>query len=158
MLLRASFQPWTMACLMSADRAEHVQRMIRPALDAGQWVVCDRFTDSTLAYQGGGLGVPMDALRMMNEAATGGLRPHLTLLFDLSIDLSLARVAARAPGSRLDRFESAERAFHERVRDAYLAIARAEPDRVRVIDADADPDAVFARVREAVAPLLAATP
>jgi dTMP kinase len=157
MLERAHFLPWTMACLMSADRAEHVARVIEHGLKIGEWVLCDRFTDSTLAYQGGGLGVPREALDVLNAQATGGLTPDLTLVFDLDVDHALARVRARSPFRKLDRFESAERAFHERVRAAYRTLAQDEPARVRLIDAEADEAAVFARMRVVLAPLLTRT-
>ncbi len=158
MLERAQLQPWTIACLMSGDRCEHVARTIKPALDRDEWVLCDRYTDSTLAYQGGGLGLPMDALRVLNRQATGDVSPDLTLVFDLEIEQALARVRARSAHRKLDRFESEERSFHERVRATYREIAKAEPKRVCVIDAGADPDAVFALVREAVDPLFASAP
>jgi dTMP kinase len=155
MLFRARYTPWTMACLMSADRAEHVLHTLRPALARGAWVLCDRYTDSTLAYQGGGLGVDRAALQTLNAQATDGLVPDLTLVFDLPLETSLARAHARGLGRPLDRFESEERAFHERVRAVYLALAEAEPARVKVVSADADEDTVFARVKAALAPLLA---
>ncbi len=118
--------------LMFAARADHVAKSLRPALERGTWVLCDRFTDSTLAYQGAGKGVPVDLIRRLAEQAHPGLAPDRTLLFDCSYEVSRARLqgAGRAP----DRFESESRAFFERVREAYRALAQAEPGRIRVID------------------------
>jgi dTMP kinase len=118
--------------LMFAARAEHLQRTIEPALAAGRWVVCDRFTDATYAYQGGGRGVERARIATLETLVQGRLRPDLTLLFDLPADLGLARAKGRAAP---DRFESETLAFFERTRAAYLEIARHEPARVRVIDA-----------------------
>jgi dTMP kinase len=128
----------TEALLLESARAELVATVIRPALAAGSVVLCDRYDDSTLAYQGGGRGLDDVTLRALNRAATGGLVPALTLLFDLDPVLGLER-RTRAPGptNRLDR-EPLE--FHVRVRRRYLELAAAEPGRWRVIDASADPD------------------
>src|SRR5687767_6992199 len=126
--------------LYLADRAQHVKRVIAPALFAGKFVLCDRFSDSTLAYQGYGRGMDLDWLRRLNDAATQGLRPDLSFLFDCPVDMGLARVARRGARSldgrpREDRFEREKLDFHERVRQGFLALARAEPKRFRVIDA-----------------------
>jgi dTMP kinase len=130
--------PLTEALLMVADRHEHVVQLIEPALAAGRAVLCDRHADSTLAYQGGGSGVDLAALRALNALATCGLVPDLTFLFDLPVDTALARLAARGGGAALDRFESEAVAFHERVRAAYLELAAAEPARFVVLDATGD--------------------
>jgi dTMP kinase len=119
--------------LIFAARADHVARVIRPALDAGTWVVCDRFSDATFAYQGAGKGVGADLIERLGDAAHGNLVPDRTLVFDCSYEISRKRLE----GKRLDRFEREDRAFFERVRAAYLARAKAEPARVRVIDASA---------------------
>ena len=119
--------------LIFAARADHVARVIRPALDAGTWVVCDRFSDATFAYQGAGKGVGADLIERLGAAAHGNLVPDRTLVFDCSYEISRKRLE----GKRLDRFEREDRAFFERVRAAYLARASAEPARVRVIDASA---------------------
>jgi dTMP kinase len=119
--------------LIFAARADHVARVIRPALDAGTWVVCDRFSDATFAYQGAGKGVGADLIERLGAAAHGNLVPDRTLVFDCSYEISRKRLE----GKRLDRFEREDRAFFERVRAAYLARAKAEPARVRVIDASA---------------------
>ena len=121
--------------LLVAARADHVARVIRPALEAGSWVVCDRFLDATVAYQGAGKGVPLELIEELGQAAHPGLRPDRTLVFDCSYEVARERLSAS--GRKLDRFEREDRAFFERVRAAYLAAAKAEPERVRVIDAAA---------------------
>lgn len=133
--------------LMFAARAEHLARRIRPALESGTWVVCDRFTDATYAYQGGGRGLDPTRIAVLEDLVQGGLRPDLTLLFDLPVTLGLARAGRR---SAPDRFETEAEHFFDRVRAAYLERARAEPGRVRVIDAEAAPEAVAARTAAAV--------
>ena len=119
--------------LMFAARADHVRQVIRPALEAGNWVICDRFSDATAAYQGAGKGVPSELIQQLAEAAHPGLRPDRTLVFDCPYDVAKQRLAAT--GRRLDRFEREDRQFFERVREAYLARGAAEPGRIRVIDA-----------------------
>ena len=118
--------------LMFAARAEHLARVIQPALDAGQWVLCDRFTDATYAYQGGGRGIPSSRIAALEEWVQGDLRPDLTLLLDLPVAEGLQRAGKR---SSPDRFESEQVAFFEKVRQAYLALAQQHPARYRVIDA-----------------------
>ena len=137
--------------LMFAARADHVARAIRPALARGTWVVCDRFTDSTLAYQGGGKGVAAGLIHALAAQAHPGLAPDRTLLFDCSYEVSRARLkgAGRAP----DRFENESRAFFDRVRAAYRALAAAEPARVRLIDGAQPPDKVQPQVEAALAGL-----
>jgi len=134
--------------LMFAARAEHIARVIRPALDAGRWVLSDRFTDATFAYQGGGRGVPIERLRTLEDWVQGDVRPDLTLLFDLPVDVGMRRRAAAS--GRLDRFEQEDVAFHARVRAAYLDRARADPDRLCLIDADRSLDEVRKSVEEAI--------
>jgi dTMP kinase len=119
--------------LIFAGRADHVRELIRPALEAGSWVVCDRFSDATIAYQGAGKGVRLELIQQLAEATHPGLRPDRTLVFDCSYDV--ARQRLNATGRRLDRFEREDRQFFERVREAYLARATAEPGRIRLIDA-----------------------
>ena len=137
------------ALLMVAARADLVASRLRPALDAGRVVLCDRYTDSTLAYQGGGRGIDPALLASWNRAATGGLVPDLTLLFDLDPELGLARRAA-AHGSA-NRIDLESEAFHARVRERYLQLARAEGSRFTVLDADRPPDELAERVWSAVA-------
>jgi len=140
------------AFLMEAARAELVAGVIRPALAEGRVVLCDRYDDSTLAYQGGGRGLDAAMLRQLNRAATGGLTPGLTLLFDVDPAAGLARRAGAAGATnRLDR-EPAD--FHARVRARYLELAAEEPGRFVVLDASQTPDALEAKVWEAVAPRL----
>jgi len=142
------------ALLMEAARADVVYRVIRPALEAGRVVLCDRYDDSTLAYQGGGRGLDREWLAGMNRFATGGLIPDLTLLFDVPPREGLSRRRGGGGANRLD-LESA--AFHERVRVAYLELARAEPGRIVVIDASRPPDAIFEDAWRAIEGRLART-
>jgi dTMP kinase len=118
--------------LMFAARAQHVHDVIRPALATGQVVLCDRFTDATYAYQGGGRGLPVTRIRVLEEWVQQGLYPDLTLLFDLPVEVGLQRANRR---SAADRFEQEQRDFFARVRESYLARAKQEPGRIRVVDA-----------------------
>jgi dTMP kinase len=122
----------TEALLMFAARREHLERVIKPSLARGDWVVCDRFTDASFAYQGGGRGLSIEKLRILESWVQGDLQPDLTLLFDLPIDIAAQRMANAA--RQLDRFEQENVDFHERVRTAYLARASGMPARVKVID------------------------
>jgi dTMP kinase len=119
--------------LMFAARAEHLARVIRPALAAGRWVLCDRFTDATYAYQGGGRRIGFERVAVLADWTHCDLRPDLTLLFDLPVEVGLKRAGQRASA---DRFEREQLGFFERVRAAYLELARQEPDRFRVISAE----------------------
>ena len=125
--------------LMFAARAQHIGQVISPALAAGHWVLCDRFTDASYAYQGGGRGIPMERIAMLETWVQGTLRPDMTLLLDLPADLGMARAGRR---SAPDRFESEKGRFFERVRASYLDIARREPERVKVVDASVELDRV----------------
>jgi dTMP kinase len=118
--------------LMFAARAQHIDQVIEPALNDGCWVVCDRFTDATYAYQGGGRGVPVNKIADLERWVQGDLRPDFTVLLDAPVELGLRRARQRA---ELDRFEQETLGFFESVRDAYLAMAKAEPGRYRLIDA-----------------------
>jgi dTMP kinase len=120
----------TETLLMFAARREHIARVIEPALVQGRWVVSDRFTDATYAYQGAGGGIAADRIGILERWVNDGLKPDLTLVFDVPVEVALARL----PKDRKDRFESENRAYFERVRAAYLERAAAEPRRVRVID------------------------
>lgn len=133
--------------LMFASRAEHIQRRIQPALGRREWVLCDRFTDATYAYQGAGRGIASDRIRILEEWVQSGLKPDLTLLLDLPVEQGLERAGRR---SDPDRFESETLAFFERVRGGYRNIALAEPGRVRVIDASRDLDEVSASIRAVI--------
>ena len=142
------WSPISETLLMYAARRDHIERTIAPALARGEVVVCDRFYDSTRAYQGAGGGAPRELIAALEDDVVGNVRPDLTLVFDLSVDVGLARAAARGEGEA--RFESKGRDFHERLRTAYLAIVEAEPRRCVVVDADDNLDAVEARVWAAV--------
>jgi dTMP kinase len=146
--------PVTEALLMFAARAQHVQHVIGPALARGEWVVCDRFTDATRAYQGSGRGVDAALIETLAGAVHAGLEPDCTLLLDLPVAAGLARARART-SSGADRFEAETTAFFEKVRAGYLALARANPHRFRIIDATLPLDAVERRVGEILAGLLA---
>ena len=118
--------------LMFAARAEHLAKIVWPALEKGQWVLCDRFTDATYAYQGGGRGIDSGVISRLEELVQGDFRPDLTLLLDVPVAVGLARASKRGA---LDRFEQEKVEFFERVRNAYLEMAQRSPDRYRVIDA-----------------------
>jgi len=120
--------------LILADRAEHVETTIRPALAAGQIVLCDRFSDSTLAYQAFGRELPLESVRAIEAAARQGVLPDLTFVLDCPVEVGLARTRSRRGGATADRFEGEQVAFHERVRAGFLAVAREDPERIRVID------------------------
>ena len=135
----------TEALLIIADKAQHVAEIVRPALEAGRDVVTDRFTASTLAYQGYGRGLDLAKLQTILRFATGGIEPDLNLLLDVP-----AEVASRRLGSSVDRFEGAGRGFLDRVRAGYLAMAAADPARWTVVDAEGSVDEVSARVLAAV--------
>lgn len=129
--------PLTEALLFAASRAEHVQRVIRPALAAGQIVLCDRYVDSTVAYQGYGRGVALETVAQLNRLATGGVMPDLTLVLDLDVAEGLRRARARRGAlAACDPFERLAIEFHERVRKGYWAIRDREPERVTLVDAD----------------------
>ncbi len=144
--------------LFAAARAQHVRETISPALEAGQWVLCDRFADATLAYQGIGRGLDVQFIRALNDFSTRSLKPDLTLLFDLPVNIGLMRAEKRAAGGRPetaeDRFEHEETIFHERIRDGYLKLASAEPQRFRVINGAADIESVRGDVRRHLSALL----
>ncbi|MGC8853940.1 MAG: dTMP kinase [Halothiobacillaceae bacterium] len=138
--------------LMFAARAQHVTQVIRPALEAGVWVISDRFTSSTYAYQGGGRGLPWQAIAWLESFVQEELRPDLTLLLDTPVEVGLARMRGR--GESEDRIEREGRPFFERVRAAFLAQAEAAPDRFAVIDASQPLDEVQAALQRALQPLL----
>jgi dTMP kinase len=145
----------TEACLILAARSQHLAHVIRPALNDGAIVLCDRFTDSTLAYQAYARGLDPSRLRRLNDLVTGGLMPSLTLLFDLPVRIGLARRRREGePQNRLDR-EAAR--FHERVRKGFLTLARKQPGRIKVLDARQDPDALTLEVDRLVTAFLSRT-
>lgn len=137
----------TETLLIFAARAEHLTQVIRPALAAGVWVLCDRFTDASYAYQGGGRGISTGRIALLEDWVQAELRPDLTLLLDLPVALGLARAGQR---SRLDRFEREQESFFERIRDAYLRQVQACPERYRIIDAAQDVAAVQAQIKHSL--------
>ena len=135
--------------LLFAARADHVARTIQPALDAGKYVICDRFTDSTYAYQGVGRGTPRETIRRIESVVLEDFRPDLTLVLDLPVETGLLRALAR--GSEESRYEKFDVQFHEKLRQAFLDIARRSPDRCVVIDATGSEDDVAQAIWDAVA-------
>lgn len=143
--------------LYAADRAQHVRTHVRPALDSGHVVLSDRYADATVAFQGAGRGFPDEMIAELVALATGGLKPDLTLIFDLTVEESQRRASRRTrKGRDMDRLDAEDAAFHTRVRDAYLKIAIAEPERVRVIDAGGSVQETQSQVMRIVMPLIEA--
>lgn len=142
----------TETLLMYAARSDHLERTIRPALDAGQWVVCDRFADSSRVYQGAGGGVPEILIEALDDAIVGSNQPDLTLIFDLPVEVGLERAFGR--GLFETRFESKGMAFHQRLRDGFLDVARRHPERCVVIDAAGEMEDVASRLWNVVEQLL----
>jgi len=132
--------------LMFAARAVHLHNLIEPALTAGRWVLCDRFTDATYAYQGAGRGLPAASIAALEQLVQGARRPDLTVLLDAPVAIGAARVRARAAPAGLDRFEQERAEFFERVRGGYRARAAADPQRIVVVDATQSPEDVAAVV------------
>ncbi len=139
--------PATELLLLFAARAEHVERVIRPALGAGHWVVCDRFTDATYAYQGGGRGQSLEWIAELEDRVQGALRPERTILLDAPVEVALERARGRGAA---DRFERETAAFFERARSVYRRRAEAEPERFRVVDASRPLTQVRTAVRDAL--------
>jgi len=144
--------PYTELLLMFASRRQHVQNVIRPALDAGKWVICDRFTDASFAYQGFGRGSDQTFIATLKHFVHSDLNPNMTLLFDLDIEIGMARAGKRAD---FDRIETEAMSFFERVRQGYLTQAKAEPGRYRIVDAAQSIDNVEGQLDVFLAPLLA---
>ena len=152
LLLEGAAERWdaiSETLLFFAARREHVTRLIRPALDRGVWIVCDRFADSTIAYQGYGRGLPLAELRALHQFALGDFAPDLRLVLDVPVEEGLARAAKRSGGK--DRFERLDRGFHERLRQGFHEIAAAEPQRCVLIDASGDVQSVHRAVLQAIA-------
>jgi dTMP kinase len=147
-ILGEPMSPSVETLLVFAGRADHVAKVIQPALKAGHYVICDRFTDATFAYQGGGHGVSRDLIHRLAEVAHPGLKPHRTLVFDCPYDIASQRM--NRSGRKLDRFEREDRAFFERVRSTYLELAKAEPKRIVVIDASRDAAGVREQLKKAL--------
>lgn len=146
--------PEAQALLFSAARAQHTRDVIRPGLADGKVVIADRYFDSTLAYQGYGLGADLEGLRAMTRFAVGALVPQRTFLIDVPVVVTLSRLAKRSGTARWDRFHGDDRAFYERVRDGYLRLAAAEPRRLVVVDGDRPEETVAADIRRQVDQLL----
>jgi dTMP kinase len=119
--------------LMFAARAQHIAEVIQPALNQGKWVLCDRFTDATYAYQGGGRGISAQRIALLEQWVQGELRPDLTLLFDLPVEVGMQRASQRA---ELDRFEQEKLEFFNKIRNSYLAMAKESPERYRILNAE----------------------
>lgn len=136
--------------LFFAARAQHVRELIRPSLKQGKVVLCDRFSDATVAYQGFGRGLNIELIRLINDFSSGGLKPDFTILFDLPVEMGLRRAMERISSNKgipaEDRFEREALEFHKRVKEGYLSLARSEPDRFRIIDASKDIEAVHHEV------------
>ena len=137
--------------LMFAARAQHLHELILPAIAQGSWVLCDRFTDATYAYQGGGRGIDAGRIRLLEDWVQRGFQPDMTLLFDLPVELGLQRAGKRGA---LDRFEQEQKVFFEQVRQAYLQRARAAPQRFRIIDAAQELAAVQQRLDQVIEELI----
>jgi dTMP kinase len=152
-----SLDPAAELLLYAASRAQHLSEVILPALAAGSIVLCDRFSDATLAYQGYGRGLDRKMIRELDRIVTAGMRPDLTLLLDIDAAAGLARARGRNNSRGLEaeaRFENEEIAFHERVRQGYLALAKQEPERIRVVDASPAPDRIEMEIRKIIAAVL----
>jgi dTMP kinase len=151
--------PLTELLVFAADRAQHVRRVLRPALESGRVVISDRYADATVAYQGAGRGFAPELISQIVQLATEGLKPELTLLFDLPIEESITRTTRRSTSRNSgkltrDRLDIEKADFHARVRDAYLQIALAEPERVKLIDTSGPLEKTQARVKEIIIPYL----
>lgn len=144
--------------LFAAARDDHVRTVIEPALNQGTWVLCDRFADSTRAYQGSLGSVPAGLINAMERVTIGDLKPDLTFILDLPVEIGLQRAAARRGSGTADRFEGENLRFHQGLRDAYRRIAAEEPARCVLIDANADVDTVAGRIWTALRERLLPTP
>ena len=142
------WQPLSEALLHAAARSQHLAETVRPALEAGRWVVSDRFSDSTRAYQGWGQGVALETLDQLEAMVVADTRPDLTIMLDVAPEVGLARAEGRGQGA--DRYEAMDLAFHQRLRAGYRAIAESAPERCVLIDASGSEDAVAAEIRSAV--------
>ncbi|MCK9419722.1 MAG: dTMP kinase [Nitrospirae bacterium] len=148
-----SLDPAAELLLYAAGRAQHLREIIMPALADGTIVLCDRFSDATLAYQGYGRGLDIEMIRSLDRIVTAGMRPELTLLFDIDAASGIARARGRNNSRGLEaeaRFENEELAFHERVRQGYLTLVSQEPHRIRVVDASSSAEAIQEKVRKIV--------
>jgi len=149
-----SVEPLAELLLYAADRAQHVRRVVLPALESGRLVLSDRFFDATTAFQGYGRQFDQALIQHLNDLATGGLKPDLTLLFDLDVPTALERVSARSRDAHPDRIDQEPIEFHERVRKGYLEVSSLEPERIRIIPANGSQDSIHKQVIDIVSPLL----
>ncbi len=138
--------------MMFAARAQHILHVIRPALERGDWVLCDRFTDATYAYQGGGRGIDFDKIAWLENLVQGEIRPDLTILLDADFEVGMKRASQRG---KLDRFEQEQREFFEKIRQAYLQLAQQQPRRFAVIDASQDLASIQQQIQQQINSLLA---
>jgi dTMP kinase len=152
--VKEEVDPLTELLVFAADRAQHVRKHLLPALERNQIVLSDRYADATVAYQGAGRGFKPELIEEIVQLATDGLKPDLTLLFDLSVADAAIRTRKRVQSKRTDRLDVENEDFHTRVRNAYVEIAKAEPDRFRIIDARGSVDETQRRVMEIVMPFL----
>jgi dTMP kinase len=139
--------------LYAADRAQHVEEVIKPALRAGKWVICDRFSDATVVYQGAARGQDRKLIRLLNNVVTDGILPHLTFLLDCPVEVGLSRALGRNMKGQ-DRFEKEALSFHRKVRQGYLDLARKNKERFVILDATAGPKEIEAEILRSLAPLL----
>lgn len=149
--------PLTELILYAADRAQHVEEVIKPALEKGQWIICDRYFDATIAYQGFARGQDIELINLLNEKATDGINPDITFLLECSVEIGLGRALKRNKELSLedqDRFEKEEMEFHQKVRDGYLELARKDKKRFVIIDASQSEDAVEAEIFQAIKPFI----
>ena len=146
------WDPVSEVLLLYAARREHLNQTIRPALDRGAWVLCDRFADSTMAYQGYGHGISRDFIRTVHDEVVGTFNPDLTLILDIPVDIGVGRAVSRNTSTRSGevRFERMDKSFHERLREGFLDIAAGAPERITVIDADSSPEVVTSTVWQTV--------
>ncbi|WP_417448902.1 dTMP kinase [Kordiimonas sp.] len=156
LLLKGAVDRWlpiSEALMLAAARADHIERTIRPALSRGEWVLCDRFYDSSIAYQGAGRGIGINKVKEIQKIAFGSMIPDLTFVLDLPVEIGLSRALARegAKSDMEDRFERMDRSFHERLRHAFLEIAADEPGRCELINADSDINNLHTLIRNALA-------
>lgn len=140
-ILKEDMTELTELLMYSASRAEHVTSLVKPNLEAGRHVLCDRFTDATIAYQGYGRGVDIKLIDTLNNIATAGIRPDITIIIDLPVEIAFQRLAKR--GSEPDRFEKLNHDFYAKVREGYLSIWKNNPDRVALVDGNRDEDSIY---------------
>jgi dTMP kinase len=152
--IQGEVDPLTELLVFAADRAQHVRKVIRPALAKGAVLISDRYADATRAYQGAGRGFSAELISEIIELATEGLAPDLTVIFDVNIEESMSRTSRRSTKNQRDRLDTERSDFHARVREEYLRIARAEPKRVKVIDTTGTVEETQERLREIVVPFL----